>query len=72
MDEEGNIISKKQIGANWNVDLTQEPREQHDIFTQKNREITETLTSTYKHQLRRTDVSELLDDVRAKKCLIKG
>jgi hypothetical protein len=66
MDEEGNVISKKQIGSDWSVDLSQEPRPQHDVFVAKNRATTDMLTQALKAQLKRIHVSEVLDDVRAK------
>jgi hypothetical protein len=66
MDEEGNIISKKQIGADWEVDLTQEPRPQWEVYQKKCLKITQTLADTFRTQFKREDVSEVLDDVRAK------
>lgn len=66
MDEDDQIISAKAIGTDWAVDLSQEPREEHDVFMKKNLEITTLLTDTFKYLLKREDISEVLDDVRAK------
>ena len=66
MGDDDKIISSKAIGTPWEVDLTQEPREEHDKFVSKNYEITKMLTETFKTQLKRIDISEVLDDVRAK------
>lgn len=72
MNENGEIVTSKQIGTQWNADLTQEHRRSYFKGKMRTQEIINNVTDTYKVQLKDSDVGELLDDFRVKEVYKNG
>lgn len=72
MNEDGKVVTSKIIGSQWNVDLSQEHRRNAKECMARTQEIIKILTDTYRTQLKRSDIAELLDDFRVKEILLKN